>query len=636
MFRRSTAFRCFKLSPEDGARRRAWEFIDHEDEAFLVGAKRSKVCIRRPHQSRLTPNCFLFLCAVSYLRNFCSFLKISKQLKLVLHMKNLLPKLRVPSKGSSALAVLAMLILPLWVASPVLAQGSANLGFVTRTIPLPDSDQEYIEHFRSKGWNITLIDDDRVRDNGARAVSGYDLVFISSSIYDLRIDSSLRSAPEPIVASEHRIYAALGMSSSSSGNTGYTTASRKVDIVNPSHSMAAGLNGLVTVATKAKPMNFGKVSSEAVVIATAKDSRALPVIFGYEAGDRMVGGVVAAGARVGFYKSQAHPGFANRDGFALLDAAVAWASSRAPQTVPTPAADTDEIAPNNGTLLGANVSKENYSSRYDAVNGFERQIGRDVDIINRFHEFSAGMQSSFYWDRQHIEDGRTVMVSWRATDNPGSVNGQPDPQRARKISAGQFNAQIDAMAIALRDLEAPVLLRFNWEMDQDIGDPQYIGTPAEFISAWRFVYNRFQARGATNVEWVWAPRARSFAKSVGQSFYPGYDFVDWVGGSAVPINSFEDPQAIYSAWNEWAVNINKPQLLWIGLRENPANSNWKPQFINSLRSLVTSEWTGIKALVYYSSSSPLGYDYTVDTTNSALNAYRNMACNSHFTSQNGC
>jgi len=204
------------------------------------------------------------------------------------------------------------------------------------------------------------------------------------------------------------------------------------------------------------------------------------------------------------------------------------------------------IAPDHGTLLGANVAKEQHDSRYEGVLAFERTLGRDVAVINRFHEFSAGLDSSFFWDRRHIEDGRTVMISWRATDNPGSTNGTPDPQRARKIVAGEFDREIEAMATALSDLEAPVLLRFNWEMDQDVGDPQHIGSTSEFIAAWRYVHDTFRELGVTNVEWVWSPRARSFSRGIGQSFYPGYDYVDWIGGSAVPVNSFTDPQTIYS------------------------------------------------------------------------------------------
>ncbi len=513
------------------------------------------------------------------------------------------------------------------------AQSTPRLALVTRTIPVPDADQAYVQHFSQRGWNVTLVDDDAVRANGQNAISGYDLVVISSTVYPQRIQGRLRDAPEPIIVAEHQLFTAFGLAT----NRGLTDSISKLDIARPNHPLAAGLNGTVSVASKAKPMNFGTAGQDAHVIATAQGSAEKAVIFAYEAGDTLANGQRARGPRVAFYMSQAYPRFTNREGSALLEAAATWAAANAPaQEDGDGNKQTTSIAPAAGTLLGANVSKESFPSRYEAVRGFERQIRRDLDIVNRFHEFSAGVTSNFFWDRRHIEDGRTVMISWRATDNAGSTQGQPDPQRARKIVAGQFDRQIKAMATALRDLKAPVLLRFNWEMDQSVGDPQYIGTPQEFIAAWRYVHRIFENQGASNVEWVWAPRARSFAKGVGQTFYPGYEYVDWIGGSAVPINSFTDAQTIYSAWNQWAASIGKPQFLWIGLRENPNDARWKSQFINEIRNLAGSQWSGLKAVMYYSSKSPRGFDYTTDTSSASLSAFRQLACDPQFTTVNGC
>lgn len=544
---------------------------------------------------------------------------------------------RIAYCGLRALLAAATLLSVLSFAPLLYAQSAPRVALITRSVPVPGADVAYVEHLLERGWDVTLIDDDEIRVSGQGVISGYDLVVISSTVYPARIGSRLRDAPEPIIVAEHSLYPKFHMTGTKSGDWGFTTSARMLEIVNPVTPMAAGFNGDVSVSTKAKQMNFGKVGSDAYIIATAKDAANQAVIFAYDAGGRLFNGGIARGTRVGFYMSQKHPKHANRDGWALFDAAAAWATPMAPEPeqggTPTP---NKSIAQENSTLLGANVSKENFSSRYDAVLGFERQIGRDLDIVNRFHEFSSGKSSSFYWDRQHIEDGRTVMISWRATDNPGSTKGQPDPKRAQKIVNGRFDAEIEAMATALRDLNAPVLLRFNWEMDQNYGDPQYIGTAEEFIAAWRYVHAIFEQRGATNVAWVWAPRARSFAKGVGQTFFPGHEYVDWVGGSAVPINSFTDAQTIYSDWNDWAASIGKPQLLWIGLRENPNDARWKAKFVNELQALASGQWSGLKALVYYSSNSPRRHDYTIDTSSNSLRAFRELACDPQFTGVHGC
>ena len=551
-------------------------------------------------------------------------------------MNSPFPKLRLPSRGAKTLLAAAMLLPPLALSFPTQAQSAPRLAFVSRSVPVPSADTAYVKHLRERGWDVTAIDDDKIQSAGRSAVGGYDLVVVSSTVYPSRIEGRLRGAPEPIIVAEHQLFPAFGMSGTGSADRGLTDASKKIVIRNSSHPMAAGFGGDAYVGTKAKPLNYAKVGRDAQVIASAPGASDKAVVFAYGAGDTLADGKAAEGVRIGFYMSQSYPRLANRDGWALFDAAAAWASPNAPQGGSPDAGTPKPLTVSHGTLLGANVSKERYPSRYDAVQGFERQIGRGLDIVNRFHEFSAALDSGFYWDRMHVEAGRTVMVSWRATDNAGSTKGEPDPNRANKIVAGRFDAEIKAMARGLRDLDATVLLRFNWEMDQDYGDPQYIGTPDEFIAAWRYVHRLFEQVGAKNVEWVWAPRARSFAKGIGQRYFPGHEYVDWIGGSAVPIHSFTDARTIYSDWNEWAASIGKPQLLWIGLRENPNDSGWKARFVNDLYHLATTEWTGLRALVYYNSNSPLGYDYTIDTSSGSLSAFRKLGCDPHFSVANGC
>ncbi len=307
-----------------------------------------------------------------------------------------------------------------------------------------------------------------------------------------------------------------------------------------------------------------------------------------------------------------------------------------PNPPPTRTAPDEILAPKVGTHFGAFVSKRGAGDQYDSTVRFEQSLGRQLAIINRFHTFSSGVSSSFHFDRQYIADGRIVMMSWRATDNPNGTSGTTDSNRAKKIVAGQFDSQIRAMAQGVKGLNAKVLIRFNWEMDQSPGSAQYIGTPAEFIAAWRYVHDFFEREGATNAVWVWAPRAASFNKGEGQKFYPGDAYVDWIGASAVPINSWRDPVTIYGDWYNWASQRGKPMLLWVGLRENPSSSQWKAGFLNELNSLITGPWSQVKATVYYHSNSPKGYDYWADTSTASWNAFRAMACDPHFATNDTC
>jgi beta-mannanase len=46
---------------------------------------------------------------------------------------------------------------------------------------------------------------------------------------------------------------------------------------------------------------------------------------------------------------------------------------------------------------------------------------------------------------------------------------------------------------------------------------------------WRHVHDIFVQAGATNVLWVWSPNIITWARSDFHNFYPGDNYVDWIG-----------------------------------------------------------------------------------------------------------
>jgi hypothetical protein len=74
-------------------------------------------------------------------------------------------------------------------------------------------------------------------------------------------------------------------------------------------------------------------------------------------------------------------------------------------------------------------------------------------------------------------------------------------------------------------------------------------TPADYVKAWQHVVTLFRREGVTNVGWVW--NAASFP--VGpvheridrnlESYYPGNDYVDWLGGDFYDQGSPRDPRS---------------------------------------------------------------------------------------------
>lgn len=86
-----------------------------------------------------------------------------------------------------------------------------------------------------------------------------------------------------------------------------------------------------------------------------------------------------------------------------------------------------------------------------------------------------------------------------------------------------------------------------------------LGSPADFIAAYRHVWSIFRAQGVTNVKWVWQMTAYSFKakpsdRRYAANWYPGDGYVDVVGadgynwrncdghnGAWTPMSGFADP-----------------------------------------------------------------------------------------------
>jgi hypothetical protein len=186
-----------------------------------------------------------------------------------------------------------------------------------------------------------------------------------------------------------------------------------------------------------------------------------------------------------------------------------------------------------GVMLGAHTSPTEAPQWKPTLLAFEASIGRQVTIDSDYSNWAAFPDSPrIAWD---IKTGRVPMESWNVqftSTNPNTC------ATAAAINAGTYDTQLAKQAAALKALGGTILVRFNYEMTGDQEHTCFTGFPIEqnvplagkeFISAWLHVVGRFRAAGATNVKWVWAPSIGAFTQNVWRLFYPGSDYVDWIG-----------------------------------------------------------------------------------------------------------
>jgi len=166
--------------------------------------------------------------------------------------------------------------------------------------------------------------------------TGKALVAVSSTGASSDVGTKFRNVTVPVLLWESNLLDDMGMTSTTTGSFGTTSASSVV-INLPNHPLAAGLSGTVAVATSSDPLSWGQPGAGAFKVATVSGSTSHAAIFAYEPGADMVG-LTAPARRVGFFLSDLTASKLTTSGWSLFDAAVKWAAA------PFPARVTNERA----------------------------------------------------------------------------------------------------------------------------------------------------------------------------------------------------------------------------------------------------------------------------------------------------
>ena len=177
-------------------------------------------------------------------------------------------------------------------------------------------DHAQRSRLQSLGFTVSLLDDDGL--TGAEVIGDPDLIVISSSVVPSKIPGWLSSVPEPILNAEAYAQFTLRLATS----PGETASQTTLEIVDPSHPLAGGLSGSVSVQS-ANSMARGNAVAGAAVIAHMPGTSS-PSLYGVETGTPLTSGPAAPARRVGFFTSYASQSKLTANGWTLFDAAVAW------------------------------------------------------------------------------------------------------------------------------------------------------------------------------------------------------------------------------------------------------------------------------------------------------------------------
>ena len=285
--------------------------------------------------------------------------------------------------------------------------------------------------------------------------------------------------------------------------------------------------------------------------------------------------------------------------------------------------------PRSRMLLGAYTDLKGKSATA-AMQARERAMGRPYDLAVTYYDWDDAFPDA--GEEAMAAAGTTPLMAWYLPDtNSGSV------AELGQLAAGADDARIRAQARAIKAYGHQVFLRLAPEMNGNWY--KYSGDPPAYMAAWRHVHQVFSAAGVSNVTWVWCPNVNP---GNWDAYYPGRAYVDVIGvdGFSNTTYTWQTFQQLFEGFFKHfaAFAPGKPQLVVETATNSAAGVpaaavGSAASFITGMRSYlrgVAGPKYGVIGVCWFDSDTNNGYDWRVDQTPQAGQAWLALARDPYF------
>lgn len=256
-----------------------------------------------------------------------------------------------------------------------------------------------------------------------------------------------------------------------------------------------------------------------------------------------------------------------------------------------------------------------------ALTTVEQATGSDAAVVNFFISDSESFPTPRCNNVRNAGAVPLVTLEFWSTQNGGLSS----------ITNGNKDAYLRNFADAAKAYGGEVWLRPFHEMNGDWYP--WAGTasgnsPEKLTAAWKHVYNIFQARGATNVKFVWCVNNDNVPNtSVNQipNYWPGDAYVDMVAldgynwGTGYTWSKWRSFGAAFDqSYKAVAKLTNKPMFVAETATSELGGS--KAAWITDMFNTINSTYTRIEGVVWFEVNKE--QDWRVMATSSSINAFK--------------
>jgi len=154
---------------------------------------------------------------------------------------------------------------------------------------------------------------------------------------------------------------------------------------------------------------------------------------------------------------------------------------------------------------------------YQPVADFTTAVGKQPNLVGYYSGWEEPFQISFA-ETVH-RHGAATILQW-----------DPTLASVSRIAAGGYDGYLRSFADSVRGFGQPVVIGFGHEMNAYWYSWGYGHVPpAMFVAAWRHIVTLFRGQHADNVTWLWTLQADEPGTGPIASWWPGSQYVDWIG-----------------------------------------------------------------------------------------------------------
>ncbi len=272
-----------------------------------------------------------------------------------------------------------------------------------------------------------------------------------------------------------------------------------------------------------------------------------------------------------------------------------------------------ELMKNPDTIFFG-VYDNNYQQSFDNILTLDRSLHNTLPLIQLYIAWGDKPRERFprIYAKTIYDLGSMPIITWEPWLNDfdrekHNLHAVADPNVAgmSTIARGDYDFYIEDWAKEVAAFGHNIFIRLGHEMNDPYRYPwgPQNNEPKDFVAAWRHVVDKFREMGVENVIWVWAPQPAYLRYA---EYYPGDEYVDWVGvgtlnyGTVASWSKWWTFKDIYGNYYEWLDMLDKPMMITeMGcLRVGGKREEW---FRDALTDLP-EKYPRLKAIVLFNDS----------------------------------